>query len=320
MRLSWEAICKATSYSVYRRSAPEGEWALIETVSQPERAFTDEGAVTISVTDTGGSGESASPPSVNEAKLEPYGQDPAFIAALEGTGVEYVAADASKPYPQTPTEVEGPEYPAGTSFVDGPARAIPRYPTNVYYNVATREQLTDEYNHLYLPPELGGVCVLTEVTTCRTEAASWEEIVALESQLIFSHMMGNDPRPHYFHQTNLAESSDEEGAVLYPVIDATLERYDRYFDTTSAPIQQLTHTQIGDLLARQADWASANASTVTGYVEGEEVVVTNSGRADVPVPISGTEFGSSYGGTRSGWDEDPEGRTTYTAATAWPAP
>ena len=42
---------------------------------------------------------------------------------------------------------------------DGTARMIPRYPTNVYYNVATQAQLTDEYNHLYLPPWAGGVCV-----------------------------------------------------------------------------------------------------------------------------------------------------------------
>lgn len=318
VRLTWEAICRATRYSVYRRSSPEGTWYLLETVSRPETAFEDAGPVAISFTDRGGEGRAASPPSVNEARLEPYGQNPAFAEALEETSVEYIATDASKPYPQTPTEAEGPTYPAGATWIDGPARAIPRYPTNVYYNVATREQLLDEYNYLYLPPELGGVCVLTETTTCRTEAASWEEFVELESQLIFTHMMGNDPRPHYFHQTNLAESRTEEGAVLYPVIDATVALYERYFVVESAPIQQLSHRQIGDLLGRQSAWASANARTVIGYIEREAVVVTNGERSAVPVPLTGTEVGSSYGGSRSGWDEAPEGTTEYTAATAWP--
>src|SRR4029077_4408234 len=105
-----------------------------------------------------------------------------------------------------------------------------------------------------------------------------------ESQLIFTHMMGNDPRPHYFHQTNLAQSRSAEGAVLYPLIDETVALYERYFSSTSAPIQQLTHTQIGDLLGRQSTWASANARTVVGYIEREEVVVTNGERSAIEVP------------------------------------
>jgi hypothetical protein len=218
----------------------------------------------------------------------------------------------------TPTESRGATYPAGSTWLDGRARAVPRYPTNVYYNVATREQLLDEYNYLYLPPELGGVCVNTEVTTCRSRAASWEEFVELESQLIFTHMMGNDPRPHYFHQTNLAQASSREGAVLYPVVDATVSLYERYFSATSAPIQQLTHAQIGDLLGRQSRWASANVRTVIGYIEREEVVVTNAERSALDVPLTGTEIGSSYAGGTSGWDEAPEGVNRYRAATAWP--
>ncbi|HEX4804463.1 MAG TPA: hypothetical protein VFU94_01065 [Conexibacter sp.] len=316
-RLSWEAICHARTYKVYRRPVG-GSWALLTTISQPERAFTDEGPVRVRYADRGGAGTAGSPPSVNGARLSPYGQNPSFAAALEGTGIEDVATDASKPYPVTPTESSGPTYAAGATWVDGRARAVPRYPTNVYYNVATREQLLDEYNHLYLPPELGGVCVNTETTTCRSSAASWEEFVELESQLIFSHMMGNDPRPHYFHQTNLARSRTREGGVLYPLIDATMSLYERYFSASSAPIQQLTHAQIGELLGRQSTWASANGATVVGYIEGEEVVVRNGERTAEPVPISGTEFGSSYAGARSGWDELPEGTTRYRATTAWP--
>jgi hypothetical protein len=317
VRLAWEAICHARTYKVYRRRAG-GAWSVLTTVSQPERAFTDEGPVLVTYTDRGGAGSEATPPSVNGARLSPYGQNPSFAAALEGRGVDFIATDNSKPYPQTPTESGGPTYPAGSTWVDGRARAVPRYPTNVYYNVATREQLIDEYNHLYLPPELGGVCVNTEVTTCRSSAARWEDFVELEAQLIFSHMMGNDPRPHYFHQTNLADSGRAEGAVLYPVLDATLALYERYFAVASAPIQQLTHSQIGELLARQSAWGSANARTVIGYIEREEVVVTNGESSALEVPLTGTEVGSSYGGGRSGWDEAAEGVNRYRAATAWP--
>jgi len=318
VRLSWDAVCHASGYKVYRRSSPGGTWYRLETIRQPEVAFRDEGPVSVRFTDRGAAGSAASPPSTNGARLSPYGQNASFIAALEGQGIDFIATDNSKPYPQTPTESRGATYPAGSTWLDGRARAVPRYPTNIYYNVATRTQLLDEYNYLYLPPELGGVCVLTEVTTCRSSAARWEEFAELESQLIFTHMMGNDPRPHYFHQTNLAQSRSREGAVLYPVVDATMALYERYFSTTSAPVQQLTHAQIGDLLGRQSTWASANARTVIGYIERETVVVTNGERSALDVPLTGTEVGSSYAGGRSGWDEAPEGVNRYTAAAAWP--
>jgi hypothetical protein len=318
VRLSWDAVCHATGYRVYRRSSPGGTWRLLETRGQPSPAFRDEGPVSVTFTHRSGEGTTAAPPSTNGARLDPYGQNASFAAALEGQGVDYIATDSSKPYPQTPTESRGATYAAGSTWLDGRARAVPRYPTNVYYNVATRRQLLDEYNYLYLPPERGGACVLSEVTTCFTEAATWEVFVEREAQLMFTHMMGNDPRPHYFHQTNLAQSRSAEGAVLYPVVDATVALYERYFSTTSAPIQQLTHTQIGDLLGKQSTWASANAATVIGYVEREVVVVTNGERSAIEVPLTGTEVGSSYAGGRSGWSSAAEGTTRYRAATAWP--
>ena len=315
--LGWEAICQATSYKVYRRTSPEGTWERVATVAQPEPAFENEGPVRISWRDTGGSEGAATPPSVNRATLDPYAQNPEFRGALTEAGVTNVGVDASKPYPINPTNAREATYPANTSFMEESIRAIPRYPTNVYYNVATQAQLTDEYNHLYLPPEAGGVCVLTEITTCLTRAASWSDIVAAESQRIFGHMMGNDPRPHYFHQTNLAESEREEGAVFYPVIDAMLAEYSTYFNTTTMPIVQLTPTQIADLLARQEEWTTASESEVTGYVEGETVALANEGEA-VQTPLTGTEVGSLYGGTRSGWTSVPNGASTYRATVAWP--
>jgi hypothetical protein len=319
VRLRWDAICRATSYRVYRRRSPAGAWALVATVPQPSPAFNNGGAVVVRYTDIGLAGGAAAPPSTNTAALDPYGQNPSFINALRDENVRFIAADASKPYPVTPTSTTGPQYPAGTSFVDGAARAIPRYPTNVYYNVADQTQLVDEYNHLYLPPWLGGVCVNTAVTTCRETPATWADIVEAESQRIFGHMMGNDPRPHYFHQTNIAQSGEAEGAVFYPILDAVLASYKQYFNA-SAPIVQLTHSQIGELLARQEAWATASASGVTSYLEGARVTIANTRTATVTLPLTGTEIGTLYGGSRSGWASARPGTSTHTAASAWPAP
>ena len=46
---------------------------------------------------------------------------------------------------------------------------------------------------------------------------------------MFRHVMGNDPRPHFFHQSNLAdynpalpETDPNQGGILYPVVDGLL--------------------------------------------------------------------------------------------------
>jgi hypothetical protein len=317
-RLTWAAICHATGYRIYRRSSPAGAWSLIGSATQPTGAFRDTGALTLTFRDTGFTGTPGEPPVFGTAILDPYAQNPSFAEAMRTVNARYLGGDASKPYPQNPLSTTGPVWPKGTSFMDGISRVIPRYPTNVYYNTATQAQQLDEYNYLYLPPSLGGGCVESPTNTCRTSPATWEEYVAAESDRIFGLMMGNDPRPHYFHQTNLAESSQAGGAVFYPVLEATLADYTRYFNSTM-PIVQLTPTQIGVLIERQDAWAVANASTVTGYVEGTRVVVSNGGAATT-IPLAGTEAGTVYGGTRSGWVSAAAGTSNHTAATAWPPP
>lgn len=317
VNVSWEAICHATSYRVYRRTSPSGAWALLGTVQQPAGAFTDNGPVAMSLLDSGGAGTAASPPSANGARIDPYAENPAFQPALRATGVSSIASDASKPYPQNPLSTSGPQWPAGTSFVDGPARAVPRYPTNVYYNVATQAQLLDEFNHLYLPPSLGGVCVNSAVTTCLTAPATWTDVVQGEASRIFGHVMGNDPRPHYFHQSNIAQTSASGGGVLYQVLDQMLATYRRYF-AGNAPLVQLSQSEIAAQLARQDAWASSGSGQVRGWIEGTRVTLVNSGGANVQLPLSGTEAGDQYGGTRSGWIVAPPGTSTHTAPAPWP--
>jgi hypothetical protein len=315
--LAWEAICHASSYKIYRRVSPSGAWSLVGTVAQPSTAFTDSGPVLLTFTDTGSAGTAASPPATNAAKIDPYAENPNFVGALTDAGVTSIASDASKPYPQIPSSTTGPQYPAGASFVDGPARAVPRYPTNVYYNVATQAQLVDEYNYLYDPPSLGGICVDTSTTTCQTAPSTWAQIMQGESDRIFGHMMGNDPRPHYFHQTNIAETGTADGGVLYPILDAVLADYARYF-AANAPIVQLSHSDIANLLGEQSAWSAASAGQVSGYIEGSQVTIVNTGGAAVSLPLSGTEVGDMYGGTRSGWGTAPPGTSTHVATTPWP--
>ena len=53
----------------------------------------------------------------------------------------------------------------------------------------------------------------TAVTTCESTPATFQQIVESVSTNMFSHVMGNDPRPHFFHQTNITGKG-----ILYNVL------------------------------------------------------------------------------------------------------
>jgi hypothetical protein len=345
--LTWAAVCHAAEFKVYRQKVGTTEWKLIATDPSPTEAPPNSwfanptvntnvaggGALEQTFTDTGSSeAASSGPPAANEAIESPYPENPSLAAAFAGVGVQYFGSDASKPYPDpTIAGSTTAAYAAGETFLDGTARAIPRYPTNIYYNVSTEAQELDEYNQLYMPVAEGGKCVASPTNTCETKPANFAEVVASVDTNMFQHVMGNDPRPHYFHQTNLMGSpppgppttgtppatlpSVGDG-LFYSVMNQLLEQYSQYFNV---PIEQLTVAQIGLLLAEQQAWSKASAGQVSGYIEGNQVTVQNSGKEAANTPLTGvTAVGSTYGGIQSGWTSAPAAASTYTAATSWP--
>ena len=193
----------------------------------------------------------------------------------------------------------------------GPALSLPRYPTNVYYNVATRAEQLDEYNYLYLPPELGGSCVNTSTTTCFSKPATWSEYVDREASQILRHMLGNDPRPHYVHQANLAKDG-----ILYSVLDEVLRRYKSYYKTA---ITQPTHKEAAGLLTTQEKWASVS-SQIDAYMQNGRIVVKSNASSTQQVPVAGalTGVGAAYGGLTSGWTSLAPGATKQFTAKLLP--
>jgi hypothetical protein len=180
----------------------------------------------------------------------------------------------------------------------------------VYYNVSRQGQQLDEYNWIYVAPANGGGCVpIANVTTCRTAPATWADYLKSENTIMFRHLMGNDPRPHFMHQSNMADYNPAlpdtdplQGGILYPVVDGLLSRYDTAIDRAKAPLIQLTSAQIGATLAQQNAWAARLAAgDVTAWLQDGKLHVKNASSAPVEVPITGTTVGDMYGGQRSGW-------------------
>lgn len=215
--------------------------------------------------------------------------NPAMPGALNKAGIVYIASDNSR----TPNQTK-----------IGPAFTVPRHPTNIYYNTATREEQLDEYNYLYYEN-----CTNTATTTCLSAPATWDEYVGREATIMLGHVLGNDVRPHYVHQGNIAEDG-----VLYDVLDQMLGRYRNYLST---PLVQPTLSEAGKSLTRRDMWANAIATNkVQATITGNVVRIRPMVNLDIPltapnssrirtVNANGTivdkDYGDEYGGLSSAW-------------------
>ena len=357
--LQWQSICHASDYLVYRELAGSNKWSLVDTVATPQSATLPDnssanpesttnvkggGEIEQSFTDTGVAGTEEpgwTPPAVNTAVESGWEQNPYFIPALEAVGITAVGDDASKGYPNPPTDefglganYSGPEYAAGETFLDGTAQVVPRHPINVYYDASTEAQEVDEYNTLYTPVSEGGQCVASSTTTCEEKPANFAEIINNTVSGMFREMMNNDPRPNYVHQTNLMGEPPPGPATTGT--PPNTQRHDRrWFALLGAesvagrvpPVLRFDRTirtaDLGRDLQRSRRAVGMEKATgagqVSGYIEGNQVTINNSGAGAINAPLTGvTGVGTSYGGITSGWTSVAAGASTHTSPVTWP--
>ncbi|GGM57110.1 hypothetical protein ACFFX1_29025 [Dactylosporangium sucinum] len=234
--------------------------------------------------------------------------NPNLAPALNATGIRYIASDASRE--QAPRAV-------------GNATTVPRFPMNIYYNVATVAEEVDEYNWIYTSRADGGsgICEDNPATsTCIDPlgAAGFQQhIVPTEARIAYDHVVSGNPAPHYAHQSNLAEDR-----ILYPVLDAILARY-RATYTAATPVVNPKFAESAQQNQRVAAWRTAvQNGTVEAYTLDGRVTIVNKGAAvEVPLTmpngtklvtlsllgleIGGGAFGDAYGGERSAWRSVP---------------
>ncbi|MBW5486096.1 hypothetical protein [Streptomyces bambusae] len=225
--------------------------------------------------------------------------NPNLAGALADNGVKWTGSDNSREPEQRPV---------------GAARTVPRHPMNVYYNTGTNAEMADEYNWIYTSRADGGsgVCEDNPATSSclpaplDTATGYLSYIVPQEARTALRHVLANDPRPHYVHQSNLAEDR-----TLYPVLDQVLDTY-RALYAPSAPIVNQSMKDTGVELGRRAAWDKALAAgQVTAYRVGTTVTVKAPAGVLAPVTapngtkkqllLGTSDFGTAYAGTRSAW-------------------
>jgi hypothetical protein len=192
----------------------------------------------------------------------------------------------------------------------GPATTVPRYPMNVFYNAARAGEEVDEYNWIYTSRAQGGSGICEDnpdTTTCLpapldTTTGFAGQIVPLETRIALGHVLANDPKPHFIHQSNLAEDR-----IAYPVLSGVLDGYKALF-ADNTPVVNLRMKDIGAELQRRAAWGAAlKDGEVTAYRIGDTVTVEApvglALTATLPAgtTLSGTPFGTAYAGSVSGW-------------------
>jgi hypothetical protein len=257
-------------------------------------------------------------------------ESPQMPTAMAGTGIQVFGSDASR-QPDTYTISSGSNV----------AHAAPRYPSNIYYNASNWPDELNEYNTLYVAPgvSLGnsqypgetGRCAGSSVTTCTTTPATEQSALASESHIMLSHVLANNPRVGYAHQSNLIGpatqtvngTTSDYGYTLITLINNMLAQYNSWY---TAPLQQITDASESQTLAEQSAWASTeSAGTVTATETNGNVTITNGGSASANVPVTvpsgstvnGAAFGQSYGGTLSEWlPLNGSGSTTITESVA----
>ncbi|MET9132535.1 hypothetical protein [Streptomyces antibioticus] len=211
----------------------------------------------------------------------------------------------------------------------GPATTVPRYPMNVFYNAGRAAEQVDEYNWIYTSRAQGGSGICEDnpaTTTCLAApldpATGYaEHIVPLETRIALGHVLANDPRPHFIHQSNLAEDR-----IAYPVLNGVLDGYDGLF-TADTPVVNLRTKDIGVELGRRAAWQAAlDAGQVTAYRVGDTVTVqAPSGTAvTATLPagstLAGGAFGTPYAGGVSGWTPAGAGPLAFALPASAAAP
>ncbi|CAM5650277.1 hypothetical protein SALBM135S_05093 [Streptomyces alboniger] len=241
--------------------------------------------------------------------------NPNLGTALRDNGVTWLGSDNSRDRNQRQV---------------GPALTVPRHPMNVFYNAGRETEQVDEYNWIYTREADGGsgVCENSPVATCLpapldTSTGYEDHIVPVETTIALGHALANDPRPHFIHQSNLAEDR-----IAYPVLNGVLDAYGALF-ARNAPVVNLRMSETGTELRSRAAWKAAmDANRVTAYRIGGTVTVQapagTAVRATMPTGttqqqlLGSTPFGKAYAGRTSG-EATPgllQDRVTLTLPTA----
>ncbi len=222
----------------------------------------------------------------DDVALDQGGANPLFLEAAASAGVDYLAADSS----QRAQNIE--KYIA--QYEDGSQNdrlMLPRWPTNIFYNVTNPSQLEDEYNYIY-----HGRFVDAGQNPCVIPGAiclsrNYAEILTVEADAALRHMLAFNKWPHFFHQSNLARYDESGNTLEFDWLNAVFTEYERLF---TLPVKNFPYYLIGDHTAENLTAKSATIHAI--WNRNTNQVTLSASRAVPNLRITGLSGGESYGG------------------------
>jgi hypothetical protein len=222
------------------------------------------------------------------------GINPLFITAAAKAGVNYLASDTS----QINQNVE--QYITNALIDDSKTTdrlILPRWPTNIFYNVSKPSQLVDEYNYIYYDRYVSAgqnpCSVAGAICTKRTYA----QILTAEATAAVQHMMSYKKYPHFFHQANVARYTERvTGGTTTIQFDWLNSVYTAYEKLFKLPVKNLPYYTIGDMTKDRLTAKSAVVTAIWNRATTTNPVGSVTLSSNIAVPnllVTGVELNSN---------------------------
>lgn len=198
--------------------------------------------------------------------------NPEAMQAAYDAGVRFLVTDTSRPGMDNPTPQAG----IYNAYAPG-ILMVPRRPVNLYYNVTTPTEWTNEYNSFY--------------HTYWGRDLSYAEIIDKESDVLLQYMLRGEIDPWMFHQANL-RAYDGVHTLLGDLLDRLLTKYQNLF---GLPVRSLTQTGLGTWVKARMNF---DAAGVQAQIAPDQGTITLTATRSTVVPVTGLASNGSetYGG------------------------
>jgi len=212
----------------------------------------------------------------------PGGKNNAFMQAAQDLGVRFLASDASQVNQAAEQRVPGFDI-----------ILLPRWPSNVYFNTTTADELTDEYNYIFYERHINAGNDPCMIPGAICTPRSFQEIMQAEADIAVRHMLSYRMWPHFFHQTNMRNYDGRGNTLIFNWLNAVVGEYEKYM---TLPIKNPEYFDIGKTTENRLGYRDV---AIKGVWDVTKNVVTLSAAKSVnKVFVTGMAGGKLYGGQR----------------------
>ncbi len=212
--------------------------------------------------------------------------NPVLLHAADELDVRYMGANRSLQTQTAACDSCGIFHPLEPSIM-----LIPRWPTNVFFNVTTPDQVISEFNYFYGPE---GIFKDGNGNPFFNHNLNYTEYLDFEAGIALYHILIASPYPHFFHQGNLFEYESGK-SLLADWTDTVLQKYTTYLNL---PIITLEFPDMGDLIKERTSFFDAAASGVWFRDSNTVNITSNNGGT---IFVTGAELSGekwNYGNAR----------------------